>query len=137
MILSKKTADGYALIYNDLDFDFNKTLNNDISVLSNLNAIKESIRNIINTPRGASLMDPTFGCGIHSYIFTQLDSITKSVILDMIRQDLLSQEPRIKINYIDINYDNLNETTLLLKIIYTLKDNNIEDIFYTTFESFR
>lgn len=79
----------------------------DVNMLTNEQAIKESIYNLIFTKPGTRLMQPQYGINIESYLFEPLDSLT----IKMIRQDILyglsAFEPRISDINIDIETDEI------------------------------
>lgn len=69
---------------------------------TDLDAIKNSIRNIITTPRGSLPGKPNFGCDIYKIIFAPLDNLTVTMAENYIREALSEFEDRIIIEDIDI-----------------------------------
>jgi phage baseplate assembly protein W len=113
------------IIWSDFDSDLSKTNNNNIAMLKNINSVKNAVKNILNTPRGADLMDPYFGTNIYDFIFEQLDDINLNLISDMVRNDLNNQESRIMVKTVKITKTSDNSINIL--VIFTLKDSNIEE----------
>jgi phage baseplate assembly protein W len=74
----------------------------DISPVKDLEAIKNSIRNILKTNRGEKPFNPKFGCGLKNYLFEPADGITKASIRDEIMYSLGIQEPRVQVTDVAI-----------------------------------
>ncbi len=115
------------MIYSDFNGNFEKTNRRDISIHKNINAIRESIKNIILTPRGSELMDPNFGCGIHDLLFSPNDKITEDIMKDIIKRDLLNYEPRISVKSIKINSE---DSKIDISVSYFIKETDASDNVY-------
>ena len=94
-----------------LDFDYKYTKNPeflkkdeliDLKVDYDLNAIKNSIRNIFLTNRGEKLLNPYFGIGLGNFVFEQVSESTARTIGDSIVDNINTFEPRIKLNKVNI-----------------------------------
>ena len=68
--------------------------------------IRQSIRIIIETIPGERIMFTTFGCGIRKYVFESNDPTHMSMLKDAIYDALLYNEPRIKLEKIEIRNSN-------------------------------
>ena len=68
---------------------------NDVLTISNEDAIKRSVRNIVFTILGEKPFDPNFGSVINDSLFELDTSLNQVRISDEITQSLLSYEPRI------------------------------------------
>lgn len=93
-----------------IDLSFNPEINNlgDISSVTDRNAIKQSLINIINTRRGQRLMEPQFGAGIERFLFEPLDEQTGMDIGKAIEYNIKTFEPRVRLTgvYVTIDWDN-------------------------------
>lgn len=69
---------------------------------TDLEAIKNSIRNIVTTARGSLPGKPNFGCDIYKILFSPLDSLTETMAENYIREALSEFEDRIIIEDIEI-----------------------------------
>ena len=67
----------------------------DITVLKNENAIKRSVRNIVNTIPRERFFNPTLGSDVRSSLFNFLDYGTASVIQKQIQIAIENFEPRV------------------------------------------
>ena len=83
------------LKYQDLklDFEYSYTQNSeflkkneiiDLKVDYDLNAVKNSLRNMFITNRGEKLLNPYFGIGLASFVFDQVTQSTAKIIGDAI-----------------------------------------------------
>ena len=59
--------------------------------------IKEAIIIILSTAKGERLMRPTFGCGIHDYVFSVINRLNLNHIENEIREALMLWEPRVDV----------------------------------------
>ena len=86
--------------------------------------IEESIYLILSTAKGERVMLPEFGCGIHELVFAPNNTLTRSVVVQNVRQALVAFEPRIDV--LDVNADEAEgePNLLLLKINYRIRANN-------------
>jgi len=94
-----------------LDFDYKYTQNSeflkkseliDLKVDYDLNAIKNSIRNIFLTNRGEKLLNPYFGIGLTNFVFEQVSESTAKTIGDTIVDNINTFESRVKIVKVNI-----------------------------------
>jgi hypothetical protein len=113
------------IAWSDFDANFTKGMNSDITYFKNINSIKQSIKNILNTPRGKDLMDPYYGTGLYEYIFEILDDLSINYLKDVIKTDILNNEPRVLINNIDIK--KTSDSSIYISIIFTVKESKLED----------
>lgn len=80
----------------------------DISIVTNENAISESIQNILGTQPGHRVMHPLFGCNLDQFLFSPIDPITALRIRKTIEDAINIFEKRVenlKVNVIG-NEDN-------------------------------
>lgn len=85
--------------------------------------VQEAIWIILSTARGERQMLPSFGCGIHDYVFAPNNSITQGNIARAVRQALTQWEPRIDV--LDVHIDTSPPpNTLLIRVDYRIRTNN-------------
>ncbi len=82
--------------------------------------IQESIRIIIETIPGERMMFPAFGCGIRKFVFESNDPTHISMLKDSIYDALLYNEPRIKIEKIEIEDDTQVYGLIHIHLFYTV-----------------
>ena len=63
--------------------------------VTEIDAIKNSIKNILMTPRGSLPGKPRFGSDLYKIIFSQLDSISETIAKSFVIEALNEFEDRI------------------------------------------
>ena len=102
-----------------------------VETVSDEEDIKQSLRIIIETIPGERVMFPTFGCGIRRYVFESNDPTHRSMLKDSISDALLYNEPRIKLDKIDLTDDTLEYGLIQIQISYTvIKTNTRSNMVY-------
>ena len=82
--------------------------------------IRQSVRIILGTIPGERIMFPSFGCGIRMFVFESNDPTHLSMLKDTIYDALLYNEPRIKLDRIDIVDDTQMNGLMHIHIFYTI-----------------
>lgn len=95
-----------------------------IELVSEEEDIKEAILIILNTVPGERVMRPEFGCGIHNYIFSILNSSNLMMIEDEVRNALTLYEPRIIIDEVKAEPHSSEGGKLVVAIDYTVLASN-------------
>ena len=72
--------------------------------LTDKEAIRQSIRNIINTRKGSVPGKPDFGCPLDSYLFEQLDDTLRDLLIGDINTSLRKWEPRINVEDVNVEF---------------------------------
>lgn len=87
----------------------------------NIEAINNSIRNILTTQKGSLEGMPEFGSRLNELVFSQIDHITIDLLKNLIQEALRQWEDRIIIS--DIVISSVPEyNRLIASISYRLKD---------------
>ena len=86
--------------------------------------IKEAIWIILTTSKGERVMRPDFGCGIHDYVFSVINTTTLGLIESSVREGLVLWEPRIEVIAVGISTEAANEGKLLVSIDYRVRTTN-------------
>lgn len=95
-------------VYSDIDFAFrpvqmqNDTAG-DVSLKRDVEAVKQSVLNILKTNRGERPFLPSFGANIRSHLFENIDEVTKALIEEEIIFALRNFEPRVLILSVDVD----------------------------------
>ena len=96
------------------------TGNKDISILTNEQALLESVKNIILTEPGTRVMNPTFGCGLTKYLFEPLDGILISSMKSVITDSIRAFEPRVENLQIFVA-ENQNDNSVDITMYFNMK----------------
>ena len=87
---------GISRAFKDINLSFNAhPVTKDITVLKNENAIKRSVRNIVNTIPRERFFNPELGSDVRSSLFNFVDYGTSSVIQKQIQIAIENFEPRV------------------------------------------
>ena len=82
--------------FKDINLSFKRhPVTNDVLTISDEDAIKRSVRNIVFTILGEKPFDPNFGSVINNSLFELSTSLSEVRVSDEIKQSLLNYEPRI------------------------------------------
>ena len=88
-------------IYKDLDLDFGRnTVTNDVNKLTDVEAVKRSVRNLINTNHFERPFHPEIGGNIRALLFENMTPLTALNLQRKIDEVLSNFEPRAKITQI-------------------------------------
>lgn len=116
-------------------FPFKLGGNDQLALSEQEEKVKESIRIILGTMKGERVMRPDFGCDIHKFTFSVIDSTTLTQIKSAVRESLVLWEPRIQVESIHTDTENLSgngriDIHVQYKIRYTNTPANIVYPFY-------
>ena len=106
-------------------FDFSKKGDidgtGDLALITNEQAVLESIYNLLMTQPGERVMEPKFGCDLNKYIFQPLSEYMAILIADEIELAIGNNEPRALdlLVEVDPDYDNLTYTVTILFSVTT------------------
>ena len=88
-------------IYKDLDLDFGRnTVTNDVNKLTDDEAVKRSVRNLINTNHFERPFHPEIGGNVRALLFENMTPLTALNLQRKIEEVLSNFEPRAKITQI-------------------------------------
>ena len=97
------------VFFADFTTNFKKHPNTgDLARLTNEEAIKQSIKNIVLTNAGERLFQPSIGSNIRSYLFEPIDNFTASFLADAIKQTIFNHEIRVEYLEVDTEADEDN-----------------------------
>jgi len=74
-----------------------------------INAIKNSIRNLLTTSPGEKILNPAYGCDLRGLLFEQVTKDIGNQIGKIIYNQITTFEPRIRIDNIKITMDTDNQ----------------------------
>jgi phage baseplate assembly protein W len=114
-------------IYSDLAFNPKLNSAGDLTTVTDLDSVKQSIYTIIKTPRGSRVMMPIFGVGIERFLFEPINEEVASAIATEIQKQLELFETRITINKIQIKIINDSVPGYEISIKYFVNDKKLND----------
>ncbi len=97
-----------------------------VALTQNENKIRESILIILNTAKGERMMRPEFGCDIHEFVFSVIDTSTLALIKAAVREALILWETRIEVLAIEITTEKIRDDAIEIHIDYKIRSTNTE-----------
>jgi phage baseplate assembly protein W len=86
--------------------------------------IRESLMILLSTRPGERVMQPAYGCGLHAMVFETLSESTITEIRDVIERAVLFYEPRIILESVDVNTEDVYDGKLLIRLNYIVRRTN-------------
>jgi len=98
---SKKTVRSF---YKDLDLDFTRNVvTNDVVKIEDVNAVKRSVKNLIQTNHYERPFHPELGCGIRELLFENFTPLTGIFIRRKVEEVITNYEPRARLSQVSVN----------------------------------
>ena len=109
----------YSRAFKDINLSFKShPVTKDILSLSNEEAIKRSVKNIVFTLIGEKIFNPSFGSNIRDYVFELDTNISPVVIENEIKTTVSNFEPRIE--NLDVKDIVIDDNELSINIAYDI-----------------
>ena len=86
--------------------------------------VEQAIELILATAPGERPMRPEFGCGVHDFVFGSIDAATVGQMELAIRDALDRWEPRVVVESVDFNLDEVADGRLIIDIGYRVRVTN-------------
>ena len=89
--------------FTDLDFRFIPNPNTgDTGLKKDVEAVKQSVRNILLTNHGEKPFRPIFGANLRAHLFELFDEVEEAVIKNVIINALNNYEPRVNVTNVEV-----------------------------------
>ena len=86
--------------------------------------VEQAIELILATAPGERPMRPEFGCGVHDFVFDTIDAKTVGKMELAIRDALDRWEPRVFVETVEFNLDEVADGRLIIDIGYRVRATN-------------
>ena len=86
--------------------------------------IREALRILLFTIPGERFMHPAYGCGLKLMVFDQINESAVTEIRDVIERAVLFFEPRITLNRVEVDSENIYDGELKIRLDYTVRTTN-------------
>ena len=111
-------------IYKDLDLNFGRNpITNDVNKLTDVEAVKRSVRNLINTNHYERPFHPEIGSDVRAMLFEPMTPLTALNLQRKVAEVLNNFEPRIDLQQVLANPD-LDRNSYQLKIMFYVVGSN-------------
>tara|TARA_Y100000004_G_scaffold189361_1_gene244838 strand:+ start:1752 stop:2177 length:426 start_codon:yes stop_codon:yes gene_type:complete len=92
--------------YRDIDLDFGRnSTTNDIVKIEDVNAVKRSVKNLVQTNFYERPFHPELGCGVRELLFENFTPMTGIFLRRKIEEVLTNYEPRITLEQVAVDDD--------------------------------
>jgi len=88
--------------------------------------IEQAIRIILGTAPGERVMRPQFGCGIHERVFDSVNTTTRTLVEDDVRDALVEWEPRIEVLSVETLDAPDEDGALRVSVDYRVRSTNTD-----------
>ncbi len=115
--------------YTDLDLDFGRnSVTNDVNKLTDVEAVKRSVRNLINTSHFDRPFHPEIGSSVRAMLFELMTPLTALNLQRKVQEVLINFEPRIKLVQI-VSNPNIDSNSYDLRIyFYVIGSNDLIEV---------
>jgi len=115
--------------YRDLDLDFGRnSVTNDVNKLTDIEAVKRSVRNLINTSHFDRPFHPEIGSSVRAMLFELMTPLTALNLQRKVQEVLINFEPRIKLVQI-VSNPNIDSNSYDLRIyFYVIGSNDLIEV---------
>jgi len=114
-------------IFVGIDLPFRRSLNKEgwfASTTTTIEAVKNNIKNLLNTHQGERLMQPTLGTNLRKYLFEQMTEETYILIQDDIINTFKFWLPFVEIKDIELITNEMDSTVepnkMLINILFKI-----------------
>ena len=103
---SNNDSDRNAQIYKDINLNFSMhPVTGDIGKLTNVEAVKRSVRNLVNTNFYEKPFHPEIGSDVRSILFEPVNSLVADVLKRYVEDVINNFEPRAELTDVKVNAD--------------------------------
>ena len=107
--------------YRDIDLDFGRNaVTNDIVKVEDVNAVKRSVTNLVQTNFYERPFHPELGCGVRELLFENFTPMTGIFLRRKIEEVLVNYEPRISLEQIAVD-DDPDNNRLVIDIYFYVR----------------
>jgi uncharacterized protein len=86
--------------------------------------VEESLRILLSTSPGERVMHPTYGCSLQRMVFENIEESRLTEIRSLVERAVLFFEPRVILQEVMINTDELFDGILRLRLDYSIRTTN-------------
>tara|TARA_B100000900_G_C20319733_1_gene609626 strand:+ start:242 stop:667 length:426 start_codon:yes stop_codon:yes gene_type:complete len=107
--------------YTDIDLDFGRnSVTNDIVKIEDVNAVKRSIRNLVQTNFYERPFHPELGCGVRELLFENFTPLTRIFLQRKIEEVISNYEPRAALQNVAVD-DDQDKNRLVVDIYFKIQ----------------
>ena len=104
--------------FRDLNLDFNRnTVTNDVVKIEDVEAVKRSVRNLVNTNFYERPFHPELGCGIRQLLFEPFTPVTGMFIRRKVEEVITNYEPRARLDQVIVT-ESPDRNSLEVRVVF-------------------
>ena len=104
--------------YRDLDLFFTKkSVNKDVNILTNIGAVKRSVRNLILLNFYEKPFHPEIGCGIRQLLFEPFTPVTSIFIRRKVEEVITNYEPRARLDQVIVT-ESMDRNAIEVRVVF-------------------
>lgn len=112
--------------YKDIALSFDKDpFSKDILTKVDVSAVKQALKVLVLTNPGEKPFDPNFGAGVSGLLFENLNMGTKILMEDRIKEQVSFYEPRVKLEKVTFDEDNIDSNEITITIQFYVVGTNV------------
>ena len=96
----------------------------DVALAEHEEDIRQAVRLILETDRGERVMRPEFGAGLNEFVFEPINNTTKALIRHRVEEALVTWEPRIRVQSVEVSANQAAMGRLDIAIEYEVRSTN-------------
>tara|TARA_B100001113_G_scaffold254803_1_gene210142 strand:- start:860 stop:1240 length:381 start_codon:yes stop_codon:yes gene_type:complete len=100
----------------------------DLSLKTDIESVKQSIRNLILTDKGERLMQPDVGCKVRSLLFENFTAQTILLVKTTIVDTIQKYEPRAIVESVNVSGDPDNNAIFIAILFSLINNDTIEQL---------
>ena len=107
--------------YKDLNLDFTRnTVTNDVVKIEDVEAVKRSVKNLVQTNFYERPFQPELGCGIRSLLFEPFTPVTGIFVRRKVEEVITNYEPRVRLDQVVVTESPDRNSLEVRVVFYTL-----------------
>jgi hypothetical protein len=96
----------------------------DVEMVANAEDIQQSLQILLGTARNERVMLESFGCDLSSLLFEEGDEWLRSRIRSFIHTAIVEYEPRIILDEVEVDGEDVRAGSLRVSVRYTIRGTN-------------
>ena len=96
----------------------------DVALAAHEEDVRQAVLIILETGRGERVMRPDFGAGLEGFLFEPINTTTSSLIRQRVEESLITWEPRIRIEALDVLANRAESGRLDIVLEYSIRATN-------------
>lgn len=121
------------VFFSDLPLDITIASDGDLALVTNRDAISQSLRMIIETAKGSRVFESDYGCRIRGFLFEPFDETTARRIGEELRESIVNYEKRITLLDINVILKD-DERTYEVEVTYQIINRNEQETLRVSLE---